>query len=313
MLTPLGLCRCTAGIHHEQRSFGRHRYGVDSFAAKVFEQIINEVIPTLHHGRRGGILSRITPPNQDFINMNALLRRHFDRFVGFDFLIEQFTISVVAIHSDENMTAGVRNSPPAGCATESAKYLRVDDAEPGTGQHRDRQRRHHRQMERYPIAGLDSAKVSEKGSELVHSYIKLLISYGLCSLILQLRHPDKGCLVSILLQVPVHAVVTRIQLSADKPLPERRVAGIKRRMPVLIPGEQIGILLEAFGKVLLAKALENGRIRGIGLTDKLRRRVVIVFFLPVNCNLSFGDLKPFVSFVCHNSVYLLYLKWKQDM
>ena len=82
------------------------------------------------------------------------------------------------------MTAGVRYSAPAGCATESAKYLRVDDAEPGTGQHRDRQRRHHRQMERYPIAGLDSAKVPEKGSELIHSDIKLLISYRLGSLIL---------------------------------------------------------------------------------------------------------------------------------
>ena len=32
MLTPLRLCRCTAGIHHEQRSFGRHRYGIHSVA-----------------------------------------------------------------------------------------------------------------------------------------------------------------------------------------------------------------------------------------------------------------------------------------
>src|SRR5207253_4545446 len=70
-------------------------------------------------------------------------------------------------------------------------------------------------------------------------------------------------------------------------------------MPILIPGEQISILLEAFRKILLIKALKNFRIRGIGLTNKFRRRVVIVFFLPVNCYLSFGELKPFVSFVFH--------------
>src|SRR3990172_10498130 len=116
--------------------------------------------------------------------MNTSLCRRFNRLVGFDFLIEQFTVSVVAIHSDEDMTAGVRYSAAAGCATESAKYLRVDDAKPGTSQHRDRQCRHHRQMERHPIAGLDAAKISEKRSELIHSYIKLLISYGLGRLIL---------------------------------------------------------------------------------------------------------------------------------
>ncbi len=37
MLAPLGLCRCAAGVHHEQRSFGGHRYGIDSLAAIVFE------------------------------------------------------------------------------------------------------------------------------------------------------------------------------------------------------------------------------------------------------------------------------------
>src|SRR5262249_35107078 len=63
MLTPLRLCRGAAGIHHEQGSFSRHRYGIDSRAAKVLEQFIDKVIPTLHHWRRGGILSSITPPN----------------------------------------------------------------------------------------------------------------------------------------------------------------------------------------------------------------------------------------------------------
>src|SRR3990167_4879303 len=107
----------------------------------------------------------ITPPNQDFIYTNAGLAGHFESFVSFDFLIEQFTISVVAIHSDENMTAGVRYSAPAGCATESAKSLRVDDAKPGTSQHRDRQCRHHRQMERHSIAGLNRSEERRVGKE----------------------------------------------------------------------------------------------------------------------------------------------------
>src|SRR5712692_11311113 len=78
-------------------------------------------------------------------------------------------------------------------------------------------------------------------------------------------------------------------------------------MPILIPGEQITILLEAFREILLTKALENIRIRGIGLTNKLRRCVVKLFFLPVNCDLSFGHLKLFFFFLCHSCVYLLYL------
>jgi hypothetical protein len=45
--------------------------------------------------------------------------------------------------------------------------------------------------------------------------------------------------------VPVHTVVTGVQLSADKPLPERGIAGIKRGMPIVIPGEQISIFLKA--------------------------------------------------------------------
>ncbi len=97
------------------------------------------------------------------------------------------------------MAAGVGYSAAAGRAAESAEHLRVDDAKPGTSEHRDRQGRHHRQMERNPVAGLDSAKLSEKSSELIHSHIELLISDGLGSFLLQLRHPDKSGLVSVLL------------------------------------------------------------------------------------------------------------------
>jgi len=67
-------------------------------------------------------------------------------------------------------------------------------------------------------------------------------------LILRFWNPNQRHFVLILRQVPVHAVVTRIDLSADKPLPERRIARVERGVPILIPGQQIGILLKAFGK-----------------------------------------------------------------
>jgi hypothetical protein len=57
--------------------------------------------------------------------------------------------------------------------------------------------------------------------------------------------------------VPIDAVDAGIQPAADKPLPERRVAGVEHRLPLGIPGEKIGVFLEAVGKVLLAESLED--------------------------------------------------------
>jgi len=51
--------------------------------------------------------------------------------------------------------------------------------------------------------------------------------------------------------MPVDAVDARVQLAADPPLPERRVRRVEDRVPLPVPGEELGVLLEALREVLL--------------------------------------------------------------
>src|SRR5579864_9370177 len=88
----------------------------------------------------------------------------------------------------------------------------------------------------------------------------------------------------------IYAVVRSIQLAAHKPLPEGRITGIQRAVPVLVPAQHFGVLVEALGKLLLAEPVEDVGIGQIGLADELRRRIVIFLLAPMNCDLSFAGL-----------------------
>jgi len=89
----------------------------------------------------------------------------------------------------------------------------------------------------------------------------------------------------------VDAVVARVQPPAHEPLPERRVARVERRVPVLVPRQQVRVLLEALGKVLLAESLEDGRVGRVGLPDERRRRRVELLLPPVHRDLRLGNLR----------------------
>src|SRR5262249_40114571 len=107
---------------------------------------------------------------------------------------------------------------------------------------------------------------------------------------LRLRDENQGGLVLVLCEMAVHAVVRRVELPAHKPLPEGRVAGIQRRVPVAVPGEQVGILPEAFREALQAEPLVDRWVRQIGLADESGGGIVVLFFLPVNGDLGLADL-----------------------
>src|SRR5205823_4262286 len=108
---------------------------------------------------------------------------------------------------------------------------------------------------------------------------------------LGLRHPDERRLVAIGGQVAVDAVVTGVQPAADEPLPERRIARIQRRLPVRVPGQQVGVLLEALGEVLLGETLQDRGVARVRLADELRRRWVEVLLPPVDGDLRLGNLR----------------------
>src|SRR6056297_922230 len=81
--------------------------------------------------------------------------------------------------------------------------------------------------------------------------------------------------------MPVKAIKTGIQFSADKPLPTGCIAWIESRVPVFVPCEKICKFFKAFRKVLQTETVVNRRIGTIGLADKFRQRVVVVLFLPM--------------------------------
>jgi hypothetical protein len=183
------------------------------------------------------------------------------------------------------MTSRVGNAASARRSAESAKYLRMDDAKARTGKHRNRQLRDHRQVEGDTVASLDAAKIAEQCGELIDPDIEFLIGDGFDLFRFRLGYPDQSRLVVTGFQVAIDAVVTNVEPTADKPLPKRRVAGVQRRMPIVVPGEQICVFLVAFRKVLLTKTFKNTRIACICLSNKLWTCMKILLLSPVNSDL----------------------------
>src|ERR1700674_862890 len=112
-------------------------------------------------------------------------------------------------------------------------------------------------MELTAVTLLEPTEVAEQCGELIDALVQLLVGDGLRYLVLRFGDPDEGGLVPVLRQVAVDTVIGGVQPTTDEPLPEGRVAGIERRVPVLVPGEEVGILLEAFGEVLLPESVEE--------------------------------------------------------
>jgi len=58
----------------------------------------------------------------------------------------------------------------------------------------------------------------------------------------------------------INAVVTGIESTADKPFPEGRMASVQRDVPILVPVEEICVLLKALRKVVEAESVEDSRV-----------------------------------------------------
>ncbi len=131
----------------------------------------------------------MTPPDQDFLYLDALFTGCVHRLVGFGFVVDQLAIAVVAIHRHQDVTARVGNAAAACHAAEATKHLRMDDAKARTGQHRHRQLRNHGQVEGDAVASLDATEIAEQCGELIDSGIEFLIGDGLAYVLSRARAP----------------------------------------------------------------------------------------------------------------------------
>ena len=159
------------------------------------------------------------------------------------------TCSMVGVWATASSTAGLRaaglprRQPPSAVMTslawaslirsasasarEAAEDDRVRRADPGAGEHRDRQLGDHRHVDGDPVAGLD-AELEQRVGRLAD--LALEVGVGDRPGVAGLADPVVGDLVAeAALDVPVDAVVGDVELAADEPLGERQVP-LERRV-----------------------------------------------------------------------------------
>src|SRR6266581_4943642 len=88
---------------------------------------------------------------------------------------------------------------------------------------------------------------------------------------------------------PTNMIAVLSGLAAAEPLEERRRARVGRGVPRLLPGQQVRVLLEAVGELVLGEPFQDGGVGGVGLRDETGGRRIVVLLTPVHCDLSLGN------------------------
>ena len=128
---------------------------------------------------------------------------------------------VATIGGDQDLRAAVVDPARQGLRREAPEDDRVGRPDPCAGQHRDRQLRDHRHVDRDPVAGPDAQLLQRVGrlADLAEE-----VAEGQRPGVARLADPVVGDLVAeAVLDVPVDAVVGDVQLAAGEPLRERQL------------------------------------------------------------------------------------------
>ena len=129
--------------------------------------------------------------------------------------------AIAAVGGDQHLRLRVVDPVAQRLGREAAEDDRVDGADPGAGEHRDRQLGGHRHVDRDAVALRDAERLEHVG-ELVHLPVEVPVGVGLP--VAGLAYPDeRGLVAARPLDVPVDAVVRGVELPADEPLRVGRV------------------------------------------------------------------------------------------
>ena len=267
----------------------RQRHRLHLLPLVLLDQVVGEYVPSLDHRRRRGVFAGVALPYQHLLHLDTRVLRDLHRLVRLDLVVEERTRTMVGVGGNQDRTAGVDDPVAARRPAEPSEYLRVDHSQTRAGQHRDRQLDDHRHVERHAVARLQPQALQQR-SRLVDPDVQFLKGENDVRLVFELRNPDESRLVGVLFQVPVDAVVAGVQPPPDEPVEERRVGIVQRRMPVLVPRQEVGVLDETVRKLVRREAVEYPRIGQIRLSDERRARVDHLLFLPVGGDLGFGDV-----------------------
>ncbi len=285
MLTALRPSGGAARVHQEQRFLGQHLNRVDLAAPETRQHLIHDEVAARNQWRWTRISARVPLPYEHLLDFHALLFRLVDGDVRFLFVIEKLAAAVIGVHRDQHRALGVDDAVRCGLATEAAEDLRMNDPEPGAGEHRDRKLRHHRHVQRNSVAFLQTAEVSQQRGDLIHAHGKFLVGDVLDSFLLRLGNEVDRGLVLVFSEMAIDAVVTGVDSAADEPSPERRIARVERDVPGLVPVEKIGVLLEAVREVVETESFKDRLVGQVGLNNEFLWRVNVGLFLPVDRDL----------------------------
>ncbi len=145
-----------------------------------------------------------------------------------------------------------------GVGGEPAEHDRVDQAEPGAGQHGDRQLRDHPHVDGDPIA-LAQTEALEPVGEPAHLGGEVGVGDG--ASVAGLTHPVVGNLVAMLGEMPIEAVVRQVELPVLEPLEEGRVGVVEDFCRRGEPGDALQRLLLPEGLVVERPPLRGCRGR----------------------------------------------------
>ena len=163
-----------------------------------------------------------------------------DRLVGVVLEADLLAAPPAAVRGDQDLRAAVVDPARQRLRGEPAEHDRVRRADPGAGEHRDRQLRDHRHVDRDPVALRDArARAARwRPSELSRMQVRVGQRPGVAGL----ADPVVGDLVAeARLDVPVDAVVGDVELAAGEPLRERQIP-LERRVERLRPGQPLARL-----------------------------------------------------------------------
>ena len=134
---------------------------------------------------------------------------------------DRLAAPVAAVGGDQDLRPAVVDPAGQGFGREDPEDDRVGRPDPRAGQHRDRQLRDHRHVDRDAVAGPDAQLLQRVGrlADLAEE-----VAEGQRPGVARLADPVVGDLVAeAVLDVPVDAVVGDVQLAAGEPLRERQL------------------------------------------------------------------------------------------
>ena len=182
---------------------------------------------------------------------------------------DRLAAPVAAVGGDQDLRPAVVDPARQGLRREAAEDDRVGRPDPGAGQHRDRQLRDHRHVDRDPVAGLD-AQLLERVGRLAD--LAQEVAEGQRPGVARLADPVVGDLVAeTALDVAVDAVVGDVELAAGEPLRERQLP-FERLVERLRPADPLaGSLRPERLEVRLRLGVQVlGRV-GLGGEGRVRR------------------------------------------